>query len=158
MNMAKRNTDDMAYLVRQGQEVVVEEDCRSRHAIILAKIYRSQSQKRRKSTHTFPTVLGIPESKGWECLFMNGIKEGDSQIIADVNNLLQFVGRHGMRVREREAFLMKQPSAASSLKKGSRVLSARVGRANMFHPPTPRRNHFARRQGRNMLDCFADVV
>jgi len=77
----------------------------------------------------------MSESKGRESSLVNGIKEGDSQIIANVNNLLQFVGRHGTRVRERETFLIKQPSAVSSLTRESRVSSARVGRVNMFHPP-----------------------
>jgi len=46
INLAKSNTDDVAYLVRQGQEVVVEEDGRHRHTIILVGISRSQSQNR----------------------------------------------------------------------------------------------------------------
>ena len=50
----------------------------------------------------------ISESKCRNFSLMNGMKGGDSQIITNVNNLLQFVGRHGMRVRERKASLMKQ--------------------------------------------------
>jgi len=40
------NTDEMAYLVRQCQEVVVEENGGGRNCIILVTIARSQSQKR----------------------------------------------------------------------------------------------------------------
>ena len=42
--MRGRNVNDVAHLVRQGQEEVIEEDGRDRNCIILAKIARSQSQ------------------------------------------------------------------------------------------------------------------
>ena len=45
INLGKRNTDEMAYLVRQGQEVIVEEDGGCRNQIILVAIARSQSQE-----------------------------------------------------------------------------------------------------------------
>ena len=38
---------------------------------------------------------------------MNRIKEGDSQVIAEVDYILQFGGRHGRRAREGETFLMR---------------------------------------------------
>jgi len=43
--VVKGNTDEMAYLVRQGQEVVIKEDGGGRERIILVTITRSQSQK-----------------------------------------------------------------------------------------------------------------
>ena len=71
MNVAKRNTNDMAYLVRQGQEVVVEEDGYDCRCIILAEMSRSQSKKRWRSMPTLPAVLGISESMDRECSLMN---------------------------------------------------------------------------------------
>ena len=71
MNLAKRNANDMAYLVRQGQEVVVEEDGYGCHRIILVGIPHSQSQKRWRSILTLPVILGVSESVGQECSLMN---------------------------------------------------------------------------------------
>ena len=62
------------------------------------------------------------------------LKEGASQIIADIDNLLQLNGRHSRRVRERDMFLVKKTSVASSLKRETQASSASVGRANMLHP------------------------
>jgi len=45
MNLAKRNADEVAYLVRQGQEVVIEENGGGRNYIILVTIARYQLQK-----------------------------------------------------------------------------------------------------------------
>jgi len=48
VNLAKRNTNGMAYLVCQGQQVVVEEDGCDRHRIILVVIPHWKLQNRRK--------------------------------------------------------------------------------------------------------------
>ena len=48
--------------------------------------------------------------------------EGNSHIIADIDNLLQFGGRHGKRMRE--ILRMKPPRTASYPKGDSRVSSA----------------------------------
>jgi len=48
MNLAKTNTNEMAYLVCQGQEVVVEEDGSDRDSIILVVTLYTKSQKRWK--------------------------------------------------------------------------------------------------------------
>jgi len=42
-----------------------------------------------------------------------GRKEGAARLISDVDNLLQFGGRHRMEVRERGTLPMEQPRAAS---------------------------------------------
>jgi len=42
----ERNTNGIAYLVRQGQKEVIEEDGRGRNCIILVEIARSQPQTR----------------------------------------------------------------------------------------------------------------
>ena len=109
----------MAYLVCKSQKEIIEEDGGGRNCIILVAIARSQSQKRRKLMLTLNAVLEISGSEGWESLLMNGVKGRGSQIIADVDNLLQSVGRHRNGVRERESLLMKQFGAASSLKRDS---------------------------------------
>jgi hypothetical protein len=57
---------------------------------------------------TLDVILGIPESMGWESPFLKEIKEEDLQHIAEVDNLLQSVGRHGKGARERETLLMER--------------------------------------------------
>jgi hypothetical protein len=46
INVARGNTDSVTYLVRQGQQEVIEEDGGGRNRIILASIAHSRSQKR----------------------------------------------------------------------------------------------------------------
>jgi len=58
-NLAKGNTNDTAYLVRQGQQEVVEEDGGGRNCVILAVIPQSASQKRVKFMLTSIEVLGV---------------------------------------------------------------------------------------------------
>jgi len=76
-------------------------------------------------------VLGIWEFEGWKKLLVSRIREGDSQVISDLNNVLQLVGRHRRGVRERETPLVKQPRSVSYLKRGSCVPSARAARVSM---------------------------
>ena len=45
MNLAKRDANEMAYLVRQGQEVIVVENGGSRNYIVLVTIARYQLQR-----------------------------------------------------------------------------------------------------------------
>ena len=59
IKLVKNNSDDMAYLVRKGQQKIVEEDDGDRNYVILAVIFHSWLQKRRKSTLTSIEVLGI---------------------------------------------------------------------------------------------------
>ena len=61
--MANINANDMTYLVRQGQEEVIEEDGGGRNCIILVTIGRSKSQKRCKSMPTCLAVLGYRSQK-----------------------------------------------------------------------------------------------
>ena len=46
MSPAKRNANEMTYLVCQGQQEVVEEDGSDRNPIILVVIARNESQER----------------------------------------------------------------------------------------------------------------
>ena len=46
MNLAEDYNDDMAYLIRQGQKEVIEEDGGGGKRIILVAILYSQPQKR----------------------------------------------------------------------------------------------------------------
>ena len=62
------------------------------------------------------------------------IEQGDSRLMANVDNLLQSDGRHERRAREWETLLIKQLGAASSLKGGTQVSSARVEGANVASP------------------------
>jgi hypothetical protein len=57
---------------------------------------------------TLDIILGIPESMGWESPLLKEIKEGDLQRIAEVDNLLQSVGRHGRGAREGETLLVER--------------------------------------------------
>ena len=66
MNLVKRNTSDVAYLVRQGQYEVVEEEGGCRHLVILAIISHSGSSKRRKLILTPTAFLEIPGIQGSE--------------------------------------------------------------------------------------------
>jgi hypothetical protein len=50
---------------------------------------------------TLAAILGISESEGQDRPFLKEIKEGDSQHIAVVDNLLQPAGRHGGSKRKR---------------------------------------------------------
>ena len=61
--MAKRRVNDVAYLVRQGQKEVIEEDGGGRNYVILAEIARSWPQTRLKSVPTFLAVLGAQSPK-----------------------------------------------------------------------------------------------
>lgn len=56
--MVKGSANDVAYLVRQGQQEVIEEDGGSRGYIILVVISRSQEQEWYKPMPTFLEVLG----------------------------------------------------------------------------------------------------
>ena len=58
MNLAKRNTDDAAYLVCKGQEVVVEVDGCDRQCIILVVILRYQLQRSMKIDAHLPCSTG----------------------------------------------------------------------------------------------------
>ena len=58
-NPAKGNTNNMAYLVRQGQQKVVEEDSCSRNCVILVMIPHPASQKRLRFMLTSIEVLGV---------------------------------------------------------------------------------------------------
>lgn len=72
--MVKRNANDVAYLVRRGQNKFIEEDGRGRNRIILIATARSQSRERLKSPPTLPAILGVSESKGRVSPFMDEIK------------------------------------------------------------------------------------
>jgi hypothetical protein len=65
---------------------------------------------------TLVAALRISEPKGGEKSVMNWIKRRDSQITADVDNILQSVGRHQRGVRESETFLLKSRGTASYLR------------------------------------------
>jgi len=56
---AKDNTNDVAYLVRQGQQEVIEEDDGDRNYVILVVISHPWSQRRRRSMLTSIEVLEI---------------------------------------------------------------------------------------------------
>ena len=45
ISLMRSNADNIVYLIRQGQQEVVEEDGGGRHGKILAKIPHSESQK-----------------------------------------------------------------------------------------------------------------
>ena len=113
INLAKRNTDGMAYLVLQSQEVVIEKDGSDCHTIILVEMSCSQPQKQWKSVHTFPVVLGISKSRGRESSLVNR---------RELTNNCQ--GRqcpsiHWKTWNANGTFLVKWPSAVSSLKRES---------------------------------------
>ena len=78
ISVAKGNANGVAYLVRQGQKVVIEEDGGDRDCIILIVIPRAQSQKWLKSTPTLPVVLRVLESNGRVSQIVDGI-EGKSR-------------------------------------------------------------------------------
>ena len=64
--MVKGSANDVAYLVRQGQQEVIEEDGGSRGYIILVVISRSQEQEWYKPMPTFLEVLrgiGVQRSR-----------------------------------------------------------------------------------------------
>ena len=67
----KNDTNGFAYLIRQGQQVVVEQDGSGRKDIILAAIPRFELQNRRKLMFTLIEVLGVWKSKGQEATLMN---------------------------------------------------------------------------------------
>ena len=60
---AKNNNSYVAYLIRQGQQVVIEDDGGDRHLIILVAIPYSELQNRRKSVITFIEALAIWKNK-----------------------------------------------------------------------------------------------
>jgi len=62
--VAKRSANEVAYLVPQGQEEVIEEDGGGCNYIILMATARSQSEEQCKSMPTFLAVLGASKSKG----------------------------------------------------------------------------------------------
>jgi hypothetical protein len=74
MKLVKGNTDGMAYLVPQGQKVVIEAEGGGRNCVILGATTHSRSQRRWELMPTFPAVLEILESKGRESPLMNGTK------------------------------------------------------------------------------------
>jgi hypothetical protein len=74
INLAKGNTDGMAYLVPQGQKVVIEAEGGGRNCVILGATTHSRSQRRWELMPTFPAVLEISESKGRESPLMSGKK------------------------------------------------------------------------------------
>jgi hypothetical protein len=61
---------------------------------------------------TLLAVLGISGSKGRESPFMNRTKVRGSQIVAEVENFPESVGRHRSGVRENETLLLKPCGAA----------------------------------------------
>jgi hypothetical protein len=67
----------MAYLVRQCQQEVIEENDSDRDWIMLASILHqhSQPEKRWKLKHTLIAALKISGSGGSEDSVMNGMKE-----------------------------------------------------------------------------------
>jgi hypothetical protein len=65
---------------------------------------------------TLVAVLRILEPKGRENSVMNRIKEGDSQITTEVDNLLQTVGRHGRGAKGSETLFSKPCRAVSYLR------------------------------------------
>jgi len=73
--VAKVNANDVAYLVRQCQKEVIEEDGIDRNFVILIAIpHSSQSQKRLKLTPTLPAALRVLESKGRVSVIVDAIK------------------------------------------------------------------------------------
>jgi hypothetical protein len=58
MNVAREDTNDVTYLIRQGQQEVIEEDGSDRNRVILAAIAHSQSQKKMKTNAYFPCGSG----------------------------------------------------------------------------------------------------
>ena len=74
------------------------------------------------------------------------LKEGASQIIADIDDLLQLSGRHGRRVKERETFLVKK-TQCGFLREDLPSLE-RCRRTNEYVTSSPSRDHLARRRGR----------
>jgi len=74
MSVAKRNANNVAYLVPQGQKEFIEEEGGDRNYMILVVIARSQPQKQWKLMPTFLTVLGIPQSKGRISLVTDGVR------------------------------------------------------------------------------------
>jgi len=72
MSPVKYNTNEMAYLVRQGQQEVVEEDDGDCNYVILVVISHQWSQRRRRSMLTSIEVLEIVQRSGKK--LMNRVK------------------------------------------------------------------------------------
>jgi len=71
MSVAKRSAGDVAYLVRQGQKEVIEQEGSGRDYLILVVIAHYQPQKRCKSAPAFLAVL-ISQSKDRISLVADG--------------------------------------------------------------------------------------
>ena len=59
ISLAKGNTGNMTYLVRQGQQEVIEEDGGDRNYVVLVVVFCSGLQRRQKMALTSIAVLGI---------------------------------------------------------------------------------------------------
>ena len=121
----------MAYLVRQSQKEVIEEDGGGRDCVILIATARSRSQTRLKSMPTFLAVLGYHSAKVRSAQLRTRSVEGASQIIANVDDLVQSSRRHDRWGEKDRALFVKQPGTESYLKRGPCISSACAKRVDV---------------------------